>query len=328
MKVEYKGETFETQHYVEVSDEFREQVKALYFQKPPFENVLKEFNKIINEYGCARTNITKYYFRPIMSKVKVNKYKWCIEDIFESKQLLGCCMGLIKAKPKVYKPYYPIDYAIETVLRLGGVLARKPTLFPIKTVRYLLEKYCFNGNYYDYSCGWGDRLLGAIAEGVHYYGTDPNYLLTEKLHEMNSDIVNNNFGKNKLVDIRTTGSEFFQEDWENKMSFCFSSPPYFKLEEYQVGEQSTDKYSNYNDWLELYLRKTIENCRRYLVDGGFFGINIKDYASYKLVEDSRKIIESLGFEFVCYEFLPVHGRPKQTGDLLENNEDIMIFKKV
>ena len=326
--VEYKGKKFETTLYEDVDPEFREKVKKQYYEKPPFAEVRREFNNIINKNGSKKYFITRYYFRNIMSKVIADGCRWCIDDVFDSDQIFGFAMAKIKSNPKVFIPTAKMDYLIETVCRVGGAgVARKPTCYPIASIKDLLSKYCFNGNYYDYSCGWGDRLLGAIVKGVNYFGTDPNYLLTEKLIEMNNDIVKNGFGQNKIVDIRTKGSEELQADWQNKMSFCFSSPPYFKLEDYMIGEQSTKLHDDYNDWLEYYLKPTIDNCKKYLVDGGYFAINIKNYKNYDLVGDSRRIAEELGFVYITSETVTNIQRPKQDGTFLNNDERVMVFKK-
>lgn len=327
--LKYKGKQFDTNSYIQVEPEYREKVKRQYFERPPFAEVKREFNNIINKNGSKKYFITKYYFRPIMSKVIGDGCRWSLEDVFDSDDLFGYSMAKIKANPKVFPPKAKMDYLVESVYRVGGAgIARKPTCYPLASIKNLLNKYCFNDNYYDYSCGWGDRLLGAIVEGVNYFGTDPNYLLTEKLIEMNHDIVHNGFGQNKIVDIRTTGSEVLHEDWQNRMSFCFSSPPYFKLEDYMIGEQSTKLHDDYDDWLEYYLKPTIDNCKKYLVDGGYFAINIKNYKNYDLIGDSRRIAEELGFVYVATETLTNIRRPKQDGSLLDNSERIMVFKKV
>lgn len=326
--LKYKGKSFETIHYLKTSPEYREKIKREYYEKPPFADVRREFDKIINKNGSKKYNITKYYFRPIMSKVVCDGCKWALEDVFESDDLFGFAMSKIKSNPKTFPPQRNMDYLVETVFRVGGAgVARKPTCYPLKSIREMLDKYCFNGNYYDYSCGWGDRLLGSIAQGVNYFGTDPNYLLTEKLVEMNNDIVKNGFGQNKIVDIRTTGSEVLHEDWQNRMSLCFSSPPYFKLEDYIIGEQSTKLHNDYQDWLKGYLKPTIENCKKYLVDGGYFAINIKNYKSYDLIGDSRRIAEELGFVYVTTEDLDNIRRPMQDGSHPKSTEQILVFQK-
>ena len=57
----------------------------------------------------------------------------------------------------------------------------KPSNFPIKTVDYIINKYNINDKYYDFSCGWGVRLLSSFRNNISYYGTDPNNILVQRL---------------------------------------------------------------------------------------------------------------------------------------------------
>ena len=98
---------------------------------------------------------------------------------------------------------------LETYFRLGGKGATaKPTNFPISTADRILKLYNVNNNYYDYSCGWGVRMLSALRNNINYYGTDPNYLLTERLEELHNDYDKAN-GVNTFAKIYTQGSEVF-----------------------------------------------------------------------------------------------------------------------
>jgi hypothetical protein len=62
-------------------------------------------------------------------------------------------------------------------------------------------------------------------------------------------------------------SEVVDDDYD-KIFFC---PPYYDLELYGGSdEQSTTLYSSYPDWLNLYWRKTVEECDKALKSGGVF----------------------------------------------------------
>ena len=78
------------------------------------------------------------------------------------------------------------------------------------------------------------------------------------------------------VDIRAIGSETFVPEWEGKMDFIFSSPPYFALEIYKSENQSYKEGMTYEDWMNGWMKPTIENIHKYLKDDGIFAINIKD----------------------------------------------------
>lgn len=73
-------------------------------------------------------------------------------------------------------------------MRLGGnPFCKFPLNYPINNIDYILSKYNVNNNWYDYSCGWGARLTGALKNKVNYFGTDPNYLLVDRLKQLASD---------------------------------------------------------------------------------------------------------------------------------------------
>jgi hypothetical protein len=214
----------------------------------------------------------------------------------------------------------------EAALRLsGGGVAMKPSNYPIKSVDEVLSKYNINGKYYDFSCGWGVRLLSAMRNRVDYYGTDPNNLLVDRLRQMATDYNTVN-GTSASYDIRCHGSETFIPEWENTIGVAFSSPPYFNLEDYGVGNQSYKPGTSYQEWLDNYLRPTLENIKRYLVDDGKMLVNIKDFLDYKLCADTRAIAESLGFHYVETLTLKNITRPSAKVDL-NTDEGIMVFSK-
>lgn len=341
--IEYKGKTLTSDLCQDISDELFQSLREEYYRKPPFKDVKAELQGLL--MGNIKVSaITKYYVKDLMAKVYVAGSKWSIEDVFNSKELLGYFYG----KVNNYEFYTNIDKSlfnkIETALSMGGKgITRKATNFPIKTVDFILKKYNVNNNYYDYSCGWGTRLLGAIKNKLNYFGTDPNYELTERLKQIYTDYkkANGPFRAYPIVDIRTQGSEHFVSEWEGKMGVAFSSPPYFALEDYVVGEQSYKEGVTYQQWLDNYMKPTIQNCYRYLISGGYFIINIKDYWDYTLEADCCAIAKSIGLQFLGTEVLENNTRVggaidyvlDETYNMVEttaidNNETIYVFKKV
>jgi hypothetical protein len=214
----------------------------------------------------------------------------------------------------------------EAALRLsGGGVAMKPSNYPIKSVDAILARYNINGKYYDFSCGWGVRMLSSLRNRVEYYGTDPNNLLVERLNQMATDYNTVN-GTSAKYDIRCHGSQTFVPEWENTIGVAFSSPPYFSLEDYKIGDQSFKPGTTYQEWLDTYLRPTLENIKRYLTDDGKMLINIKDFLNYKLCADTRAIAESLGFYYVESITLKNITRPSAKVDI-NTDESIMVFSK-
>jgi hypothetical protein len=136
------------------------------------------------------------------------------------------------------------------------------------------------GTTWDMSCGYGGRLLGSIAAGVNYIGTDPCTETFEGLKQ-----IKDAWGdKNRTIELHKMGSEEFRPD-KNSVDLCFTSPPYFDWEKYS--EEDTQSYKKYPDpqaWVEGFLRMTIENCYYGLKPGGILAMNVADTKRIKNFE--------------------------------------------
>ena len=320
----------ETKLYDEsIGEDFCNLMREQYYAKPSKDKVDNNLKKVATG-GKKLTDIERYYFRDLMAKVKMHHSKWSIEEFMECDDLIKHAFAKIKGNNRLY---YGTDIVnLEKYFNLGGKgAAAKPTNFPISTADEILKLYNVNNKYYDYSCGWGVRMLSALRNGIEYYGTDPNYLLTERLEELHKDYDKVN-GVNTFAKIYTQGSEVFIPEWVNTMGMAFSSPPYFNLEDYRVGEQSYKEGMTLVNWLENYITPTVNNIYEYLIDGGYLLINIKDYqdnGTYKIVKPILDIIKYRGFTLVGGHTLKVTKRVR--ADKKENtfsDETIYVFKKV
>lgn len=326
--IEHLGKSFYTKHYdSSLTDSDCEDIRNEYFAKPPMIKIIKELEGLAKQ-RTATTNINRYYVNDLMAKVLVHYNKWTIEEAFQSNDIIRFMVAKTQINKDVYLDTQSREEKIRRVIQLGtkGVTSAVPN-YPVKSVKDILDKYDVNGNYYDYSCGWGARMLGSLASNINYHGTDPNYLLTERLHELSALYKEVNYS-DTTVDIRTQGSEVFVPEWKNKMGIAFSSPPYFALEDYRIGEgQSVKEDTSYQDWLDGYWTGTVKNIHKYLVDDDVLLVNINDYGKYALVADTRKICEDNGFVMVDTEQLSNISRIRRDGGLTENDEDIMVFRK-
>ena len=201
--------------------------------------------------------------------------------------------------------------------------------FPPLTARYFYERFTAHIKdqnkiiVYDPSSGWGGRILGAMSVDVnrnlHYVGTDPNtdhntHSDRTKYHEI-ADFFNEHvringtlFGKYHTYEMFQKGSEVIGDDpkfqkYKGEIDMIFTSPPYFAKEVYSDDpEQSCHKFDQYDAWREGFLRPTLETCVEYLKSNRYLLWNIAD-AEFNdvllpLEEDSCKILESLGMEYV------------------------------
>jgi hypothetical protein len=213
-------------------------------------------------------------------------------------------------------------------------IAYKASIFNSPVAKFLYSKYTKeNDIIYDYSMGFGQRLLAALSipHKVKYIGVDP----LKKTFDSNANIfkkINELFPNlNKEADLFNTGSELFcPEEYENKVSFAFSSPPYFSLEVYERSEAQAYNDGNYNNFINGWWKTTVLNIRKLLKDDGFFAINIAEIVlKQNIAKDMCNVILASGFEKIDQygmklsrneNFRNAQGRVKL--------EPIVIFKKI
>ncbi len=175
------------------------------------------------------------------------------------------------------------------------------------------------GTTWDMSCGYGGRLLGSITADVNYIGTDPCTETYEGLKQIKED-----WGSiNRTIELHQMGSEEFRPD-RNSVDLCFTSPPYFDWEKYSEEDtQSYKKFPTVEDWIENFLRKTMENCHYGLKPGGILAMNVADTKRIKNFEDETlRLGKEINFNHIDTWQLQLSS---QTGT--PKHEPIFIFKK-
>lgn len=201
---------------------------------------------------------------------------------------------------------------------------------PIRA-KAIYEKFCpKNGIIYDYSAGFGGRMLGALSSknNYTYIGCEPCKDTFNNLNYLGSQIERVSKRENSFKIFNSCSEDLKLED--NYYDFIFSCPPFYGLERYSTEEtQSINKFPKYQDWLEGYVRPTIKNCYRALKPNCYFGVDIFDTTwknkKYSLVNDWRKIIEEEGFTYV--DSYPIISRNRKDINDINNIEHIHIFKK-
>ena len=338
--IEYLGRVFKTSISKPLTDEEYQEIVDYINSRPSKESALDEIVKVKNG-GLKISNITGHYFLSLMYDARNGQDAWSINEALSNKQIMEYFNGKISVNEKVFPKSAPLGERILTAFRLCGIrCCRKVPQFPLKTINELLDRYTSPGdNYYDFSCGWGVRLLSSMIHHLHYFGTDPNNALVDKLNELSNDYTTCT-GEGVSTDIRAIGSEVFIPEWAGKMDFVFSSPPYFALEIYKSENQSYKEGMSYQEWLDSWMKPTIENIYKYLKNDGVFAINIKDIfydkAWWPLENDTVELIQSLGFELIDIHTLKnikrtfgsVHWEKHTTGINEKADEHIFVFKKV
>lgn len=338
--ITYLGRTFKTSLTKPLTAEQYHEIVNHINQRPTREEALTELKKVKNG-GLQIPNITNYYFLSLMYDTRNGQDAWSVNEALGNKKIMEYFHAKSSINDKVFKPTLPIGEKIKIAFRLCGVrCCRKPSQFPLKAINELLETYTKEGdNYLDFSCGWGVRCLSALTHKVNYFGTDPNEKLVGKILEMTDDYRKVNGDDGTLTDIRPIGSEVYVPEWENKMDFIFTSPPYFALELYKSENQSYKEGMTYQEWLEQWMRPTVKNMYKYLKKEGTFAINIKDvyYAKrwFPLEKDTVELIKEEGFNLtdvrelknITRPFGSVHWEKHTLGVNQNTNEKIFIFKR-
>lgn len=214
---------------------------------------------------------------------------------------------------------------------IGGNVA---TNFKPMNAKALYERYTpKNGIIYDFACGFGGRMLGALSSknNYRYVGVEPCEETYANLQGLGKHIERTT-GRKKSFNVFKIGSEKFKPKQKEFADFAFSSPPYFNLERYSEEEtQCYVQFPTLEEWYEGYVRPTIKNIHRALKPGRYYAVNIADFKMGKkeieFVDEWIKISQEEGFEFTEHIFMSLTAR-KGVGHGDRKKEGIFVFKKI
>ena len=223
---------------------------------------------------------------------------------------------------------------LRTALEL--VTGENVTNFKAQNAKAIVEHLCpvLWGRVYDYSCGYGGRLLGIGSSNFkyNYIGVEPNTETFDYLNYLNEIITEATGVKGKIV--QSVSEEYKPED----IDLAFSSPPYFNLEKYSnESTQCMVRYKTLDEWFEGYVVPTMENIYRGLNREGVFATNIADYKSYdrkepyEVVQEWISYAERVGFKHTQTIKMMLTTRPGVGNDRKEGREKwegVYVFSKL
>lgn len=307
-----------------VNNDIVKEIREGYYKEDK-ELAIDQLKSVLTSGKSKTNNIYAYYFERVANDTKMTPDKWTINEALASDELIQLFYNRTFKNDKMYPDKSKVVPNFRTAIRLGGKgICRKPTQFPIKVMRELLEDYTKPGDlYYDPCCGWGMRMLVSAEKGVRYIGNDVNMDLIAKLNEFGKDI---NTIKDFKYGIIPQGSEIFIPSLENNVDFIFTSPPYFNLEQYG-GDQQLTKKLDYVGWLRNFIVPLLQNCMRYIKDDKYILINIKDITGYPIYTDTKNIGVALGLELVQERDLKQTNRTHSQTKHGDSSEKIMVFKR-
>jgi hypothetical protein len=206
--------------------------------------------------------------------------------------------------------------------------------FKAQNARAIAEYLCpiLWGSVYDYSAGYGGRLLGISGSNMryNYTGVDPNTETIAYLSYLN-ELINTATGNQGTL-IQSVSEEYQPED----IDLAFSSPPYFNLEKYSdEPTQCMNRYTTLDEWFEGYVVPTMKNIHKGLNLDGIFATNIADYKSYgnkeyAVCERWIETAEQLGFKYRQTIKMMLNTRPGVGNDKVagrEKWEGVYVFTK-
>ena len=202
--------------------------------------------------------------------------------------------------------------------------------FKNQNARAIVEHLCpvMWGNVYDYSAGYGGRLLGITSSNMryNYTGIDPNTETVNYLNYLNTLL------DNPGTIVQTVSEEFAPTD----VDLAFSSPPYFNLEKYSDEDtQCMVRYTTLEEWFNGYATPTMERIYAGLNKDGCFATNIADYKSYgnktyEVVDEWVALAQRVGFKHTGTIKMMLNTRPGVGNDKLagrEKFEGVYVFTK-
>lgn len=212
-----------------------------------------------------------YHFMPHEFNIK------CGTNFLTAVESFGIEKNLKRIIKLVYKYEKLVDPSIRTYSKLVG--AQFAANFAPSVAKDIYNNYLGNNEiYYDYSCGFGGRLLGFIAcdfieRGAKYIGVEPSTKTFIGLSNMIQffDV------KNHVSIYKDVAENFCPNELIGKVKLAFSSPPYFNREIYSNERtQSCNKFKTWDKWLNGFWFQTIDNCHKLLKKDGYFIANIND----------------------------------------------------
>ena len=202
--------------------------------------------------------------------------------------------------------------------------------------RYMYDKYGGeDAVIFDSSTGYGGRLTGFLASGCsRYIGVDPNTTTHNANEKLFADLQNSEKSM-KLINLPAEDVDVDEHNIRNVADFSFTSPPYFKKEIYSKEDtQSCNRYSDYQAWIDDFLKPMMKLNFDVVKPGGMTIINIEDVkikgVMYALVQPTITAGREAGFEFQRVEkFSLQHRTHLKDGKKvsIESSESVIIFTK-
>ena len=261
---------------------------------------LKDFQPIVLNINPTKAKINKYQNRFVVFVENYFKYKnlYQITDYFSQKCRVKCIFNLKEDKSVLdlfqinknkilsYLENKNKELTIHNINEYIWRHYRQCTNFNTTVVVSVL-KFFKPSKVLDFSAGWGDRLVGAIACDVNYTGVDPSNCMNPIYNQIIKHLAD-----------KTANYKIIQDGYENvKLSadtydLVFTSPPFFDMEIYEnVETQSIEKFNSVIKWKKGFLYPALVKSHKYLKKNGHLALYITDYKNNSYIKDMKMFIK-------------------------------------
>jgi len=110
----------------------------------------------------------------------------------------------------------------------------------------------------------------------------------------------------------------------------FTSPPYFDVEKYSEDkDQSYIKFPGYQNWLNGFLYKIVDESYRTLKAGSHLVINTKNYDKFQIADDLLSYSQKIGFVLKKTYNMKLANNEfhRKKGQINYHTEPIFVLKK-
>lgn len=315
--MESRFETIRNSIYRRYEEDYLKQILLAFY--------MQQLN--LSDFSIENRNISKilnHFFEDLIYRAKSKNGKFSPDDIINNDELLKAALDYIEQHRSFYQQ--KSDAANLRDFFFSSSMVGKVTNFNPVIARKIYERYVpFDGaTIFDYSCGFGSRMLGALSSNYqyHYIGVEPYSELYQRLLVFR-DWITSTLSHESSGKIYNLGSEILIPDLIGQVDLSFSSPPYFNYETYTECEtQSYVRYPKYEEWLEKFVVETLKNIYRYTKEGGLHLVNLEDTKRIKLIQDWIEIALKIGFSLEQIEEITTRKRATS-----KNQNKLLVFKK-
>jgi len=245
-----------------------------------------------------------------------------LEDRFFAPSSLGLCLKNAKNLFYLFQAYQP-----------------KASIFNPYTIKWILSDVIdkasdFTGKnktFFTPVLSWSAYLMAFMHADNYqtYVGVDVMPTVCQKNRQLAEWYANE-----KSVSIHCVPSESLPETFLTEYRDFFDTimvcPPYYNMEIYPEGQQSTSAYPDYQSWLRNYWLPTVSHCYTVAKPGGIFALIINDYCdlsgvNYALTHDLDAIVQQF-FKPISMYRLKNRTSPLRM-NLKDRTEKLILYKK-